>query len=107
MHGALSKSSYPILVIMEKSPESLAQEIASMREQLSRVSEAIDAYESVATQNLAKKDIQSKGEISQKHVELFMETDRLVKKVRGPVDMVFSNFENVSLLVLAIQAWHS
>ncbi|TGO27260.1 hypothetical protein BPAE_0045g00590 [Botrytis paeoniae] len=79
---------------MEKSPESLAQEIASMREQLSKVSEAIDAYESVATQNLAKKDIQSKGEISQKHVELFMETDRLVRKVRGPVDMVFSNFEN-------------
>lgn len=84
---------------MEKSPESLAQEIASMREQLSKVSEAIDAYESVATQNLAKKDIQSKGEISQKHVELFMETDKLVRKVRGPVDMVFSNFENVSLLV--------
>lgn len=107
MHGALNKSSHPILAIMEKSPESLAQEIASMREQLSRVSETIDAYESVATQNLAKKDIQSKGEISQKHVELFMETDRLVKKVRGPVDMVFSNFENVSLLVLAIQARHS
>ncbi|TEY83831.1 hypothetical protein BOTCAL_0024g00400 [Botryotinia calthae] len=79
---------------MAKSPESLAQEIASMREQLGRVSETIDAYESVATQNLAKKDTRSKGEISQKHVELFMETDRLVKKVRGPVDMVFSNFEN-------------
>ncbi|KAF7870251.1 uncharacterized protein EAF02_009441 [Botrytis sinoallii] len=79
---------------MEKSPESLAQEIASMREQLSKVSEAIDTYESVATRNLAKKDIQSKGEISQKHVELFMETDRLVRKARGPVDMVFSNFEN-------------
>lgn len=79
---------------MEKTPESLAQEIAAMREQLSKVSKAIDVYESVATGNLDKKDTQSKGEISQKHVELFVETDRLMKKVRGPVDMVFSNFEN-------------
>lgn len=82
---------------MEKTPESLAQEIAAMREQLSKVSKAIDVYESVATGNLDKEDTQSKGEISQKHVELFVETDRLMKKVRGPVDMVFSNFENVSL----------
>ncbi|CAD6445816.1 f8921658-439b-4469-aae0-2ac0945003d8 [Sclerotinia trifoliorum] len=79
---------------MEKTPESLAQEIAAMREQLNKVSKAINAYESVATGNFDKKDTQSKGEISQKHVELFMETDRLMKKVRGPVDMVFSNFEN-------------
>ncbi|KAF7871817.1 hypothetical protein EAF04_003924 [Stromatinia cepivora] len=79
---------------MEKTPESLAQEIACMREQLSKVSKAIDVYESVATGNVHKKGIQPRGETSQKHGELFMETDRLMKKVRGPVDMVFSNFEN-------------
>ncbi|KAG4027317.1 hypothetical protein MFRU_031g00650 [Monilinia fructicola] len=79
---------------MEKTPESLAQEIASMRERLSKVSKAVDIYESVATQNLAKKDIKSKGETGETHVNLFMETDSLMKAVRGPVDMVFSNFEN-------------
>lgn len=84
---------------MEQSPESLAQEIAIMREQLSKVNKAIDLYESVATQNLGKKDTQSKGETSEKHVDLFMETDRLMKAVRGPVDMIFSNFENVSLIL--------
>lgn len=84
---------------MEKTPESLAQEIASMRERLSKVSKAVDIYESVATQNLAKKDIKSKGETGETHVNLFMETDSLMKAVRGPVDMVFSNFENVSLVL--------
>lgn len=84
---------------MEQSPESLAQEIAIMREQLSKVHKAIDLYESVATQNLGKKDTQSKGKTSEKHVDLFMETDRLMKAARGPV-MIFSNFENVSLILL-------
>ncbi|ESZ91778.1 hypothetical protein SBOR_7848 [Sclerotinia borealis F-4128] len=78
----------------ESTHESLAQEIATMREQLSKVSQAIDIYETVATRNLIREDIKSKGETSEKHVKLFMETDRLMKAVRGPVDMVFSNFEN-------------
>ncbi|QSZ29967.1 hypothetical protein DSL72_004485 [Monilinia vaccinii-corymbosi] len=79
---------------MKKSPESLSQDIATMREQLKKVSCAIDTYEAVATQNLGKRDIRCRGETGEKHVDLFMETKRLIKVVRGPVDMVFTHFEN-------------
>ncbi|PQE33396.1 O-methyltransferase protein [Rutstroemia sp. NJR-2017a WRK4] len=79
---------------MEKTAESLAQEVAAMREMLSKVSTAIDVYAETATKNLGRKDVRSRGEASEKHVDLFMATSKLMSTVRGPVDMVFSNFEN-------------
>lgn len=80
---------------MEKTAESLAQEIAAMKDMLSKVNTAIDVYAETATRNLERKDIKSSGEASEKHVDLFMATSKLMRTVRGPVDMVFSNFENV------------
>ncbi|KAM3065358.1 hypothetical protein ACMFMG_011519 [Clarireedia jacksonii] len=79
---------------MEKTAESLAQEVAAMKDMLSKVSTAIDVYAEIATKNLGRKDINSSGEVSEKHVNLFMATSNLMTTVRGPVDMVFSNFEN-------------
>jgi hypothetical protein len=81
---------------MEKTQETLAQEIAAMRHHLGEVSAAIDAYETVATQNLGQKSITSSGAVSEKHTALFLESSKLLTTVRGPVDMMFSNIENVS-----------
>jgi len=80
---------------MEKTAESLAQEVAAMKDMLSKVSTAIDVYAETATKNLGRKDVKSLGEVSEKHVDLFMATSNLMSTVRGPMDMVFSNFENV------------
>lgn len=81
---------------MDRNAESLAQEIAAMRHMLGKVSAAIDVYADRATKNVGQKDITAVGEVTETHTALFMETSKLLRTVRGPVDMVFTNFENVS-----------
>jgi hypothetical protein len=81
---------------MNKSAESLQREIAAIKQLLSSVDAAVDAYADVAIKNVGRTSISDAGEVAEKQTALFMETSKLLRTVRGPVDMVFSNFENVS-----------
>lgn len=81
---------------MSKSVESLQQEVAAIKQLLSSVGAAVDAYAEVAIKNVDKPSSSDAGEVGEKHTALFMETSKLLRTVRGPVDMIFSNFENVS-----------
>ena len=83
---------------MEKNADTLAQEIAAMKDMLSKVGAAIDICAGKATKNLGQKDPIALGEVNETHTSLVMETSKLLRTVRGPVDMVFTNFENVSKL---------
>lgn len=87
---------------MEKTPESVAQEIASLKRMLASVSEAIDSYAEIATKNVGKKDLEALGEVSESHTSLFMVANELLRTVRGPLDMVFSHFENVRSYVCRV-----
>lgn len=81
---------------MHQTAESLAQEIASIKQLLSRVSAAVDTYAECAAKHVDGNSASAAGEVGEKHTALFMETSQLLRTVRGPLDMVFSNFENVS-----------
>src|SRR5690348_12020312 len=105
---------------MNKTPESVAQEIAAIRLSLAQASAAVDRYAEIATRNVylqngdangstangdangktngsANKptDIVASGELSDAHTNLFMQCHALLRTARGPVDMIFSHFENV------------
>jgi hypothetical protein len=86
-----------LLTKMEKTPESVAAEIAALRHTLSEATAAIDKYAEIATQNVGNKDSTASGEVSESHRALFLKTSKLLTMVRGPVDMVISNFENVGI----------
>jgi hypothetical protein len=85
---------------MEKTESAVAEEIAALRQTLSKVSSAIDSYAEIATRNVGDKSIAASGEVNEAHTALYMEARELLTTVRGPVDMVFSHFENVSSLYL-------
>lgn len=80
---------------MEKTADSVAAEVAALRQSLSEVSAAVDRYAELATQNVGNKDVTASGDVSQSHRDLYLKSRRLLQTVRGPVDMVISNFEQV------------
>jgi hypothetical protein len=81
---------------MEKTTSTVAEEIAALRQTLKKVSSAIDSYSEIATRNAGDTGITASGEVSEAHTALYMEAHGLLRIARGPVDMVFSHFENVS-----------
>jgi hypothetical protein len=81
---------------MEKTPESVAAEISALKQSLSEVSTAIDAYAEIATQNVGNKDSKALGEVKESHKALFLKTNALLMTARGPVDMLMANIEKVS-----------
>lgn len=85
---------------MEKNPESVAQEIAAIRQSLKEVSAAVDKYAEVATKNVSLAGTVAAGEVSEYHTALFMESHKFMRTARGPLDMVFSHTENVSNLII-------
>ena len=84
--------------VMEKTPESVAQEIAAIRQSLKEVSAAVDRYAEIATKNVSQAGTTAAGEVSESHTALFMESHKFIRTARGPLDMVFSHTENVSNL---------
>lgn len=105
---------------MNKTPESVAQEIAAIRLSLAQASAAVDRYAEIATRNVSLQnedangsaangdangsankptDIVASGELSDAHTNLFMQCHALLRTARGPVDMIFSHFENVRSLL--------
>lgn len=82
---------------MEKTTESVVGEIAALRQALKDVSTAIDNYAEKAIQNVGNKSAEASGEVSELHKALFLKTSSLARTVRGPVDMLISHFEDVSI----------
>ena len=82
---------------MERTPESVAAEIAALKHSLSEVTAAIDRYAEIAAQNVGNKDSAAAGEVLESHRAMFLKTGKLLTTVRGPVDTVIANFENVGI----------
>jgi hypothetical protein len=80
---------------MEKTPEIVAQENAAIQQALEEVRLAAEQHAQVSTKNAGKTGITESGEVSESHRELFLKSHKLMRAVRGPVDMIFSHFENV------------
>jgi len=83
---------------MESISESVAAEIQDLKRCVREVSTAIDEYAEVASRNVGTKDAKASGEVSMLHKALFLKTHALMGVVRGPVDMLISNIENVCTL---------
>lgn len=81
---------------MEKTPESVAAEISALKHSLSQVTAAIDEYAEIATQNVGIKNSKALGEVSESHKTLILKTNTLLTTVRGPVENLISNIQNVS-----------
>ncbi|KAH8819160.1 S-adenosyl-L-methionine-dependent methyltransferase [Xylogone sp. PMI_703] len=79
---------------MEKTPESVAAEVAALQQSLAEVTAAVNKYVELATQHVGSKDVTASGQVSQSRRDLSLSTSRLLRTVRGPVEMVTANFEN-------------
>jgi hypothetical protein len=85
---------------MERTPDSVAREIEAIRHALAVVSAAVDRYAEIATQNVGQTSPTDSCEVGASHTALFMETHKLLRVARGPVDMVYSHFENVRVFLI-------
>lgn len=72
---------------------------------LKDVEAAADRYYKLSAQSagangVARDGVNSAGELTVSHNELFMKAMQLIRTIRGPVDMTFAHFENVRLAKL-------
>jgi hypothetical protein len=81
---------------MEKTPQSLAEEIVSMKQSLAQISAEIDSFAEAATRNLDSTSPTALGEVTEKRAALYVTSSQLWSTIRGPTQMVFANFEHVS-----------
>lgn len=80
------------------SPEAVAQQNAAMKSQLAHVSALVEDYTQISTENAGKSvSIEENGKQSAAHTAVVQETYKLLHAIKGPVDSVYSHFENVSL----------
>jgi len=75
----------------------------AVKEALKDVTAAADQYYKLsaqsAGQNGVRRDgVNSAGELTVSHNQLFVKAMQLVRAIRGPVDMLFAHFENVSCI---------
>lgn len=71
---------------------------------LEDVTAAADRYsklsaQSVAQNGVVRDGVNSAGRLTVSHNQLFVKAMQLVRTIRGPVDMLFAHFENVSCVV--------
>lgn len=80
------------------SPEAVAQQNAAMKSQLAHVSALVEDYTQISTENAGKSvSIEENGKQSAAHTAVVQETYKLLHAIKGPVDSVYSHFENVAL----------
>jgi hypothetical protein len=82
---------------MEKIAESIAAEISFLMHSLREVNVEIENYSEVVTNNVANKGMSDPGEVSESHKALVLKTNALLTTVRGPVDLLISNVQNVNI----------
>jgi hypothetical protein len=76
-------------------PEAVAAQNAAIQRALKSVSSLADSYNGISTKNVGKEGMQEVGEVSEARNSLVMETWKLLRTIRGPVDTLFEHFENV------------
>ncbi|KAL1966251.1 hypothetical protein VTN77DRAFT_4604 [Rasamsonia byssochlamydoides] len=81
---------------MAANAEQIAQQNAAIKQQLATVIALAEQYEKLSTQNAGKSDVEGTKEVSSAHTALCTETQKLLRTVRGPLDFVWSHFENVA-----------
>jgi hypothetical protein len=86
------------------SVDSVAAEIAALKHSLSEVAAAVNEYADLTVQNVENKDATASGSVSQSHKDLFLKTNNLLRTVRGPVGMITSHPENVSILTSGLNS---
>jgi len=72
-------------------PEMVVQENAAIQKALEDVTAAVKAYAQISSANAGKAGIIEAGEVTESKLGLQLKSDRLLKTVRGPVDMVVSH----------------
>jgi hypothetical protein len=84
-------------------PEMAAQENAAIQKALEDVTAAVKTYAEVSLANAGKAGITEAGEVTESKLSLQLKSDRLLKTVRGPIDMVVSHQENVRNLLATLR----
>ena len=79
----------------DPSPSSLQDE-SPITQALKDVTAAVEKYTAIVPTNAENASVTEKAEVSDAQTAMFRETTKLLLAVRGPVDMIFSHFENVS-----------
>lgn len=80
---------------MANTPETIAQQNTAIKQALEETNALAERYSKISSRH-ADTSIQEPGEIGEVHTALSLQTAKLLRTVRGPVDMIFSHFENVS-----------
>lgn len=75
---------------MAENSDQIIQQNAAIKQQLATVIALAEQYEKASTQNSTK-------EVTSAHTALCAETHKLLRTVRGPLDSVWSHFENVRI----------
>ena len=84
---------------MANTAESIAQQNAPIQQALKETSALAQEYSKISSKYADATGIRESGEVSQAHTALFLQTAKLLRTVRGPVDMIYSHFENVRISV--------
>lgn len=84
---------------MANTPETIAQQNAAIKQALDETNALAEMYSKISSAHAGASGTQEPGEIGKAHTALSLQTAKLLRTVRGPVDMVFSHFENVSFHV--------
>jgi hypothetical protein len=82
---------------MANTAEAIAQQNAAIQQALKETSALAEEYAKISSKYAGASGIQESGEVSQAHTALSQQTAKLVRTVRGPVDMLFYHFENVRI----------
>jgi hypothetical protein len=77
--------------------ETAAKQIAAMTTALEDVTKDLKVYSSFIQHGTNGQDLESIGNVGQSYVDLVASIRALNRSVRGPVDMVISQIENVSV----------
>ncbi|KAF2837272.1 o-methyltransferas-like protein [Patellaria atrata CBS 101060] len=77
-------------------PDAVAQQNAAIQASLEHFTSGVKSYSHISTQNAGKTGIQESCEVAAAHTSLVLDAVNLLRAVKGPVDMVFSHFENAA-----------
>jgi hypothetical protein len=82
---------------MASTPEMAAHQAAVVDRALQDVISAAETYAKLSVQNAGATSLSEVGEVSQSQIDLIASVRVLDRTVRGPVTMLFSHLENVSI----------
>lgn len=80
---------------MANTPETTSEQNAAIKQVLEETNALAEKYFKISSKH-ANGGIQEPADIGEVHTALSLQTAKLLRTIRGPVDMIFSHFENVS-----------